>query len=167
MEPQEEHMENVFYASTRKIPKKRENFFHFSKFSLQSLVTFWWQKIVFSHRKVTKLCSENFEKWKKLSPFWGIFFCLGGHEIFFFHLMTEFAFGKLLSTFSFILLHIKSEVLFNTLMKNNKSFSPQKSNNFFFFLLFFFSQLFFNLQELTRIKLKENPLFFFQQPKYW
>ena len=28
----------------KKIPQKRENFFHFSKFLLPSLVTFWWQK---------------------------------------------------------------------------------------------------------------------------
>ena len=75
----------TFYApppNRNKIPPKRENFFHFSRFSLKSLVTLWWQKTAFCHQQVTKFCSENFEKWKKFSLFWGIFFfCLGGGGI--------------------------------------------------------------------------------------
>ena len=31
-------------------------------------------------QKVTKLCSENFEKWKKFSPFFGYFFSVWGGE---------------------------------------------------------------------------------------
>ena len=60
----------------QKYPKKERTFFFFRNFHCR--VCFLVTKNVFCHQKVTKLCSENFEKWKTFSPFWGIFFLFGG-----------------------------------------------------------------------------------------
>ena len=87
----------------KKIAKKRENFFHFSKFSPQSLVTFLWQKNIFCHQKVTKLCSENFKKWKKFSLFLAIFFLLGGGGRISFFLLLKL-------TFIYFLVHCENLV---------------------------------------------------------
>ena len=69
-----------FYpANIKKYPKRAPLFSFFEIFS-HFLVT---KQMFFCHHnghKVTKLCSENFEKRKKWSPFWGIFFLFGGDK---------------------------------------------------------------------------------------
>ena len=64
----------------KKIPQKGDNFFHFSKFSLQSLVTFWWQKIFFLSPKSDQTLQWKFRKIKKVVPFLGYFFLVWGEN---------------------------------------------------------------------------------------
>ena len=59
-----------------KIPQKGDNFFRFSKFSLQSLVTFWWQKKCFFVTKKLKILKNE-----KSCTLFGVFFSsLGGGD---------------------------------------------------------------------------------------
>ena len=61
----------------KKIPQKRENFFHFSKFLLQSLVT----KNIFLSPKSDWTLQCKFRKIKKVLPVLGYFFLFGGGGI--------------------------------------------------------------------------------------
>ena len=62
---------------TKKNTPKRELFSFFEIFTVE-FSHFLWQKNIFCcDQKVTKLYSENFEKWKKFSPFW-VFFSVWG-----------------------------------------------------------------------------------------
>ena len=64
----------------KKIPQKGEHYFSFFELFAAEFSHFLVTKNVFCHQKVTKLCSENFEKRKKVSPFCGIFFLFGGQK---------------------------------------------------------------------------------------
>ena len=61
-------------------PKKGELFSFFEIFTAEFSHFLVIKKSFFCHQKVTKLCSENFEKWKKFSLFGEYFFSVWGYK---------------------------------------------------------------------------------------
>ena len=72
---------NFFYPPPPQTEKKRGPLFSFFEiFTAEFSHFLMTKKHFFCHQKVTKLCSENFEKRKKWSPFCFCFFLFGGDK---------------------------------------------------------------------------------------
>ena len=77
-------LEKFFYPppptqTEKKYPKKGTTFFRFSNISL-SLVTFWWQKIIFFVTKKWLNSAVKISKNEKSCPLFGVFFSVWGDK---------------------------------------------------------------------------------------